>query len=304
MTGARRIVVAVLLSLSGAWLSACTATTVADRGPTAPAACVDTAKASRGSVEGSPVWVRFCPGPRGRTAPAEVPSGALTSHLEQLDDVVILDAAEEDARCPRSLGRTYRLQIGYADGRVAQVAGHTDPDCAGRLQGSDTPVAGPEGLGVYGLVMAAYGRQHADGFETTAGEQPLVCPADPRRPDSVDVDGASTSLSTGYHLGERRPMLMPLSAVRGIVCTWPFWAGDRPPDVRELGPQEAERVRIGMHAIAGGMVRCGASDGPTHTAVVEDRTGTRRAVTIIRSRCSTVIRSDGGHGLGFAWLDR
>jgi hypothetical protein len=51
-------------------------------------------------------------------------------------------------------------------------------------------------------------------------------------------------------------------------------------------------------------VDCAGSSEPTRTAVVEDRTGTRRAVTILDSECATVIRSDQGYGLGFPWLDR
>ena len=98
-------------------------------------------------------------------------------------------------------------------------------------------------------------------------------------------------------------MIMPLPAVRGIVCTWPFGAHDDEPVVRALTTAEAERVRIGLHAVAGGMVDCSGSRGPTHTAAVEDRTGTRRAVTLLESECSTVIRSGKGSGLGFAWLD-
>ena len=38
--------------------------------------------------------------------------------------------------------------------------------------------------------------------------------------------------------------------------------------------------------------------------IVVDRTGTRRAVTVIDSECATVVRSDDGYGLGFAWLER
>jgi hypothetical protein len=131
-----------------------------------------------------------------------------------------------------------------------------------------------------------------------------VCPEDPRDPDSVSVDGSSSSLDTGYHLGTRTPMTMPLTAVRGIVCTWPYRGEKGAPDVRRLTPEDAERVRIGLHAITGGIVDCQGSPNPTYTAVVEDRTGTRRAVTIIESECSTVIRSNGGGGLGFEWLDR
>ena len=273
---------------------------------TAPSECIDTAEATRETIDGTPVWARFCPGPEGRTAPAEVPSDSLTSHLGLLSGLIELGEGElpAEARCPGSWGRTYRVQVGYADGRVASIAGHTDPECVGQLGLNGALVGGPEPLGVYGLLMTAFGRQYADRFEDSASDRPFVCPEDPRKPDTVNIDGASASLDTGYVLGERNPMIMPLPAVRGIVCTWPFGAEDDAPKVRELTGEEAERVRIGLHAIAGGMVDCGGSPEPTYTAVVEDRTGTRRAVTIIDSECSTVIRSDKGYGLGFAWLGR
>ncbi|WP_040338345.1 hypothetical protein [Candidatus Blastococcus massiliensis] len=183
------------------------------------------------------------------------------------------------------------------------IAGSTDPECTGRLAGG-AGVGGPDGLGVYGLVMTAFGRQYADGFEDSPREAPLVCPDDPGEPGSVDVDGPSASLDTGYLLGEHAPMVMPLTAERGILCTWPFGAEADEPAVRELTPGEAERVRIGLHAIPGGMVDCEGTPEPTYTAVVEDRTGTRRAVTVQDWMCSTVLRSGGGYGLGFAWLDR
>lgn len=185
-----------------------------------------------------------------------MPSEALTTHLDLLTGLDEHGTAT-GVRCRASSGRTYRLQIGYADQ-----------------------------------------------YDDSASDSALVCPDDPRKPDSVDADGASASLKTGYWLGELSPMIMPLAAVRGIVCTWPFRREDDEPVVRDLSAAEAERVRIGLHAIAGGVVDCGVSRDPTYTAVVEDRTGTRRAVTILGSECSTVVRSDKGYGLGFAWLDR
>jgi hypothetical protein len=316
-TGPVRWAVTLLSSLACLWLTACAATEGSTgqtpapssrTGPpsTVPEACAATADARRRTIVGEPVWARFCPGPDGRTAPAEVPSDALTTHLDLLAGLVELDPTTSPAaaRCRESWGRTYRVQIGYDDGRVATIVGHTDPDCAGRLQGGDALVSGPDSLGVYGSVMTAFGRQYADELEETVTKAPLVCPDDPRKPDTVDVDGSSASLDTGYLLGQRAPMTMPLSAVRGIVCTWPFGAEDDEPRVHDLTSEEAERVRIGLHAIAGGMVDCAGSPEPTRTAVVEDRTGTRRAVTILYSECATVIRSDQGYGLGFAWLDR
>lgn len=275
----------------------------------APAACVPVAQATRGTLAGTPTWAQFCPGRKGYTASAEVPSDALTTHLDLLAGLRESPASSADGhpRC-NSFGnsRTYRLQVGYADGTVALVTGRTDPGCAGRLRGgADTTVHGPEDLGVFGAAMAAFGQQYADDFaETAVTALPgFRCPSDPSDPDSIDRDGASAALETGYHLGRRSPMLMPLTGVRGIVCTWR--PGDARSTVGTLTGDEAERVRIGLHAIAGGMVDCpGMPEEPTVTAVVEDKTGTRRGVTIIRSECSTVIRSDDGYGLGFEWLDR
>lgn len=271
----------------------------------APDACLGTAEADRSNMTGAPVWVRFCPGRPGRTTPAEVPSDALTTHLELLDGLVAIEQqVPGDGSCRRGWGRGFRVQIGYADGEVVQIDGRTDPGCAGSLAVGNARVAGPDGLGVYGLLMTAFGLQYADRFGAVESVTPLACPDDPRRPGAVDVDGASAGLDTGWHLGVREPMTMPLPAVRGIVCMWQFGDEDGDPDVRELTVGEAERVRIGLHAIQGGMVDCATTSRPTITAVVEDKTGTRRAVTVIESECSTVVRSNDGFGLGFAWLDR
>ncbi|SOC48803.1 hypothetical protein SAMN05660748_1513 [Blastococcus aggregatus] len=293
----------------------------------APAECLDAADATRDGVDGTPVWARFCPGPERATIPAEVPSDALTTHLDLLAGLAEREAEDAPVGWPCAAlagGRSYEVQIGYADGAVATITGRTDPDCTGWFgagQGIDGPdglgvydgqgVGGPDGLGVYGLLMAAFGRQHADAFEDAPSSAPLVCPDDPGDPDSVSVDGPSAEVDTGYLLGERSPMVMPLTAERGIVCTWPAGVAGGEPEVRQLTGEEAERVRIGVHAITGGVAECVAGPAPVRTAVVEDRTGTRRAVTVDDAACS-VVRSDrgpfgsgsGSGGFGFAWLDR
>ena len=269
----------------------------------APATCLPSAEAGRGTIAGTPAWVRFCPGAHGRTAPAEVPSVALTTHLDSLSELTESAAGvSQKVVCRAGFSRTYRVQVGFADGEVAQISGVTDPGCVGTMAGSGAGVRGPGGLGVYGSMMSAFGRQAADSLDPADPGAPFRCPVDPRDPDSVDLDGASSSVDTGWHLGERAAMVMPLTAVRGIVCTWPYHESE--PAIRSLSAEEAERVRIGLHAIFGGMVDCAGGRQPTYTAVVEDKTGTRRAVTVIDSECATVVRSDGGAGLGFPWLDR
>lgn len=265
--------------------------------------CVASTGAHGTDLEGSAVWVRFCPGGRGRTAPAEVPSDALTTHLELLDELTH-EAAAAGARAPRCRefgGRTYRVQVGFEDGSVTEIRGDTHPGCSGRTRDGST-VTGPDGLGVYGTVMRAFGRQYADQFPAVDLGEPLTCPDNPFAPDRSDRDGASAALDTGFLLGARAPMVMPLSAARGIACTWENGGFDSP-TARTLSPEEAERVRIGLHAIPGGVVDCATSRRPTHLAIVEDETGTRRAVTILESQCATVIRSDDGYGLTFPWLD-
>lgn len=267
-----------------------------------PGRCVASTGARGTDLDGSAVWVRFCPGGRGRTAPAEVPSDALTTHLELLDELTH-EAAVPGARPPRcqeSGGRTYRMQVGFEDGSVTEIRGDTHPGCSGRTRDGST-VSGPDELGVYGTVMRAFGRQYAEQFTAVDLGEPLTCPDDPFAPDRSDRDGASAALDTGYLLGARAPMVMPLGAVRGITCTWEYGADT--PTARTLSPDEAERVRIGLHAIPGGVVDCATSRRPTHLAIVEDETGTRRAVTILESQCATVIRSDEGYGLTFPWLD-
>jgi hypothetical protein len=118
------------------------------------------------------------------------------------------------------------------------------------------------------------------------------------------VDGASASLDTSDAAAGRAPRAMPLTAGRGIVCTWTYRCEEGEPDVRGLTPAEAKRVRTGLHAIPPGVVDCSGTPEPTYTAVVEDRTGTRRAVTIQDWICSTVIRGDALAGVGFPWLRR
>ncbi len=270
----------------------------------APGECVERSAATRTTVEGDAQWARFCPGADGHTATAEIPSDALTSHLDLLAELTDhAGTPDGDDHCRRSFGRTYRLQIGFAGGEVVQVSGTAAPSCAGTIHGQGlTTVRGPADLGVYGVVMAAFGQQYADRFDATPADEPLVCPDDPRKPASVDLDGASTALETGIRYGRPEPMVMPVAAVRGVLCTWP--RGEDVPTVRDLSADEAERVRIGMHAIFEASVDCAGSPDPTYTAVVEDKTGTRRAVTVVESECSTVIASDDRFGLGFPWLDR
>lgn len=304
--GRLRWVTALAAGLTALGLTACVdAEEPAGPASAAPDACVDTDEATRDGIEGTPVWARFCPGPDQYVELSEVPSESLTSHLDLLDALHGLGAGATSAGpwCEGSSSGRYEIQIGYADGGVAEIAGSADPDCAGRLP-DGALVDGPRGLGVYGQVMTAFGRQYADGFETSAGTAPLVCPEDPGAPGAVHVDGASASLDTGDVAAGRAPMTMPLTAVRGIVCTWPYGGEEGEPDVGRLTPEQAERVRIGLHAIPPGVVDCSGTTKPTYTAVVEDRTGTRRAVTIQDWICSTVIRGEGLAGTGFPWLRR
>ena len=90
--------VGLLVALAAASLTACTSSE-GERGEatTAPAACVDVDDAARDGVGGTPVWARFCPGPERATLPAEVPSDALTSHLDLLAGLAERDAEDAPA---------------------------------------------------------------------------------------------------------------------------------------------------------------------------------------------------------------
>ena len=119
---------------------------------------------------------------------------------------------------------------------IERITGSADPDCLGRLP-DGALVDGPRGLGVYGLVMTAFGRQYADGFEASAGAAPLGCPEDPGAPGAVHVDGEEGELrrvrsaarkhdpSVAEHRGIR---VDPARALRLSRCGSPPLAiGDR-----------------------------------------------------------------------------
>ncbi|GAA5153377.1 hypothetical protein GCM10023340_35330 [Nocardioides marinquilinus] len=274
-------------------------------GDTAPPACLPAAEVGRTELGGDAVWARFCPGREGFTIPAEVPADALTSHLDALDDLLLVADRSQPRDCYPLSSRTYRLQVGYADGTVAQISGPTDPTCLGRLDGAEGRVSGRPGLGVFGTVMAAFGEQVAEMLPALpAVDRPaLACPADPRNPASVDSENPAVRVPA-WNLGTRAVMNAPATAVTGILCRWPVGEEAVQPTVTRLTPGQAERVRIGLHAVAGGMADCAGSPRPTYTAVVEDASGTRRAVTMIDSECGTVVGGSNGYGLGFPWLDR
>ena len=285
-----------------------------------PERCRPAVDVDRRSLDGRIDWARFCPGASGRTAPAHVPVAPLVSRLRLLEAITpgrqpIGGAAVSDEGIPYGCrpgsGRTFRLQIGYADGRVAELRGHTDPGCTARFAGAaaraaDSQVRGPAGLGVFGIAMLAHGRQTADRLE--AAEEPvgdlpaLSCPPSPRFLESVVEDGASVGRVEGGRTERSGAPRMPASAVRGIACSWAFRQQTGAPAVRDLTAREAERVRIGLHAVDPSLADCVIRPEPTTVAVVEDAFGTRRAIAIDDSCAGGVSGST--YGTGFAWLDR
>jgi len=87
-----------------------------------PEQCLPAAKARRGDLQGAPVWVQFCPGVEGLTAPAEIPSDALITHLDSLEALGV-DDLPATGRCRARFSRNYRLQVGFSDGTAGICQG-------------------------------------------------------------------------------------------------------------------------------------------------------------------------------------
>jgi hypothetical protein len=130
---------------------------------------------------------------------------------------------------------------------------------------------------LFAVVLAAYGAQYDARFDPVDDPDQLTCPTDLLDPGETDHNGPSGTMAPN-------DITMPLTPTRGLLCTS---SGEVP-----LDADAAERVRVAIQSIPGGDVSdCGGSDDPSYAVVLEDKTGTRRTISVDGSHCNT-IRSD------------
>lgn len=264
---------------------------------TTPTATVDTPTTSTDEIEcvpakdahhvdpseGTAVWLRFCASPGTQTQWAQVPPDALTSNLGFVNGWTL----GFQHSCPFALSQEFRIQVGYADGSTAQIRGRTDSCQAGTGVTTATKASGSQ---IYADAMSAFGRAYAADFDEVPTPAPSRCPNSLGLPGETDIDGPSTSLDVG--------MAMPLTATSGLLC---FWHGSaRPPGHATLGLEQAETLRIQMHAVPPGVARCRLGPKvPSFTVILQDKTGTRRTFSVDAANCGAVDSEfkNGPHGI-------
>lgn len=226
-----------------------------------PADCTSSDHTEPAFLRDEPVWIRFCPGPAGATRWAQMPADVIEPDAPLL---AAWRAPHPVYRCATD-GQDFRAQLGLPGGSVGTIAGDTFCNYSW----------------LYDALMRAYGRHYAEEFSDSSEAASLACPSAPDRPGDVDRDGPSAALELG--------IAMPLTATRGLVCTW---HAPTNPQQHALTPAQAETVRVQMHAVPPGTGDCAVDRrDPSYVVVLADRTGTQRAISLQTSDC--------GSGIGF-----
>jgi hypothetical protein len=250
-----------------------TAPTSPPSSPAGAAACRTGVAARHADLgAGTPEFLQFCEPSGTWNGVLRYPSEPLTDGLSDLLDSW---SAEDLHGCTLDpVSDQYRFQVVYSDGSFAQVMGATG-GCQPVLNGDQTTNGSGDEL--FAQVMAAYGAQYDARFDAVDDPDELTCPSDLLEPGETDRRGPSGSMAANS-------ITMPLTPTRGLLCTS---SGAVP-----LDAEAAERVRVAIQSIPGGDVSdCSGSDDPSYAVVLEDKTGTRRTISVDGSQCNT-IRSD------------
>jgi hypothetical protein len=175
--------------------------------------------------------------------------------------------------------RLFRIEVGLADGRVAELAG--DTGCRTR----DVTLFSQ--LETTLLMAAAAGAEHA-----TTMPDPVGCPAR-FTTTATSVDGASADqlVDAAERPWQSTVPFLPAPATAADVCAY---RGDRPRrrlvDQWQVGSPVSEAIRAAATlGYADGQTDCGLDPRATsYVVVLTDATGTARALALDPTRCATL----------------
>lgn len=253
----------------------------------ASTACVATTDAALAEVGAAgATWVRFCPlADEGATQRLRHPQGVVTGDLAagvaaSLRETGVdrpVCAAHEAMPGPSGL---FRIEVGLADGRVAELAGDTGCSLRDQVLFSQLETT---------LLMDA---------ASTAGTPgplpaPVSCP-DRFTTTRTNADGASAVqlVDPAEHPWQSTVPLLPLPAVAADVCAY---GGDGPRrdlvDRWQVGPPAAESIRAAAttEVLLGAMADCAIDPGArSYVVVLTDATGTARTLALDQTACGTL----------------
>lgn len=232
-------------------------------------------------------WVRFCPVAGGHAQVVRHPSGVVTGDLADSVAAGLWQTQVDRPDCAADVGPSpgpaghYRIEVGLADGRIAELTG--DTGCSERdvVLFSQLETT---------LLMEASAAQSP----TLEPPRPVTCPAR-FAPDATNRDGASARLLADQP-AETVPFLA-LPAVAADVCAY---TGRGPGRVLagqwQLDPGLADSIRSAAttQVDIGARTMCGASPrGTSYVVVLADATGTARTLAIDPTECATVVAALG-----------
>ncbi|MGH3510529.1 MAG: hypothetical protein ACRDPI_09915 [Nocardioidaceae bacterium] len=199
---------------------------------------------------------------------------------------------EHDGCSLASGADTFVVQVGFADGTVAQIRGNTW-FCQAVTTGTDQSIDGA--WLVYDELVRALARDAAAGYPVATAAPPFHCPASPTTPPTLADGSSAADLAPGG-------MILDLPAVSGVLCRY-TWRGSfvgRTP----IGSKRADEIRVTAGSSFFRPVCCtqmAPRRWPQYVVALVDKTGTLRALSLTGRRLQvTLYRSQGPQLLGFA----
>lgn len=247
--------------------------------------CVDQSDVDTDDLlSGTATWVRFCARDDGQTGIARFPEGAVTGELAARMVANFGEVLDDDSECLGETNRSYRIQVGFEDGTVAQRDDSTGT-CGGEL--------------LYMRLESAIVSELMQRYTSADTGPPGACPErfSHGLAAADSADGASAELLVG---SDRIPALstrpiLALHARAMLVCRY-LGSGDRTLDDHWTSANPAaDSVRVSaLLDYTDGVADCAYDDTrPSYLVVLEDKTGTARSFTIDGAECNAMSAAIG-----------
>lgn len=221
-------------------------------------------------------WVRFCPVAGGDTQQVRHPAGVVTGDLAASVADGLWQTQVDRRDCAADGGPTsgpsgrYRIEVGLADGRIAELTG--DTGCSER------------DLVLFSQLETTL-LMEAAAASTPAPPQPVTCPGR-LTAGETNADGTSADL-----LGTSTDPILPLPAVTADVCAYTGRGRARElVDQWQVEPGVADTIRSAAttQVDIGARARCDIDPARTsYVVVLADATGTARTLAIDTTECAT-----------------
>ena len=236
-------------------------------------------------------WVRFCPIAENRAQQVRHPAGVVTGELAASVAAGLWQTQVDRRICAEDGGPTsgpagfFRIEVGLADGRIADLTG--DTGCSER------------DLVLFSQLETTLLMEAAATYPPP--EQTSAAVSCPGRlvATRTNADGASADRLPAPEKAQAAATdpLLPLPAVTADVCAYTGrGTGRELVDQWQVEPGFADPIRSAAttQVDLGARTMCGTDPGRTsYVVVLTDATGTARTLAIDTAECATVVAATG-----------